>query len=242
MKTTTITTLLLATVLASSIFLATVFVVPAAGAKPNNTGNINKLMGAQTYLLNILGKKSTWNGQPEYDSNRHTMFVPENVPEFLEITGYEDVKIWVNRGSIFAVTDPNAFDDSECALQMGFGKYEVYFVALGKPGMTAKLDGWTWNASANDGAGEYLFKVGEVTVTHKKKPVWESGHDIFYVSEEEAATILTELEVAWPWPGEEAWIFDFIDWLARFTEYEYLYLWKLVSGCKHIQIRFYKVG
>ena len=224
--------------------------IPVQG-KGNN--NPNKLWGAQTYLLNILGKKSDWNGDPSYEStDRHTMFVPEDVDEWMQLSPYfehqpYDPKIWVNQGSEFAVMDPNMFDDGECNLTIGAGRYEVYFVALGKPGSTATLEGWIYNVTAN----EYLLKVGEVSVSHNKKPNWQSGTGMFYISESEAGPLLAALGMTWaellaalgyPPDATQIWIFDLINWLATQTGYEYAYLWKLVGGCKHIQIRFYKVG
>lgn len=222
---------MLSALLLAIVVSTLIFAIPVQ-ARPNNA-NPNKLEGAQTYLLNMLGKKSDWGGQPAYDSERRTMFVPEDVEAFLALSGYDDVKIWVEQGSDFAVTDPNAFDDGECSLTIGPGKYEVYFVALGKPkAEEAILEGWVYNATADD----YLLYVGEVRVKHSKKPVWMSGHDIFWVSPTEAAAIGVVIT-------EEMWIFDFLDLLAAlYPDTEYLYLWKLVSSCKHIQVRFYKIG
>lgn len=198
-------------------------------AQGNN--NPNKQWGAPTYLLNMLGKKSDYNGQPEYDASRRTMFVPEDVADWEALSGYPSATIWVTRGDEFAVTDPNMFDDGQCSLTMGPGKYEVYFVALGKPGKTATLEGWVYNATSN----EYLLKIGDVTVKHSKRPDWKSGHDMFYVSVEEAASIGVTIT-------EETWIFDFIDLLeSLYPGTSYLYLWNLVGGCKHIQVRFYQV-
>lgn len=200
-----------------------------AFASGNN--NPNKLWGAPSYLLNILGKKSDFNGQPAYDPSRRSMFVPENVTEWESLSGYPKATIWVNQATEFAVTDPNMFDDGHSNLTMGAGKYEVYFVALGKPGMTAKLEGWIYNATGN----EYLMKIGDVTVTHNKRPNWQSGHDMFYVSVEEAASIGVTIT-------EEMWVFDFLNLLS--TQYPgtaYLYLWNLVGGAKHIQVRFYQI-
>jgi hypothetical protein len=237
---------LLLTLVASSVVLS----VPVL-AKPNgNNGNNNpnKLWGAPTYVLNILGKKSDFSGTPAYDSERRTMFVPEDVSTFNPTYSNEpyDPKIWVERGSEFAVLDPNMFDDGECKLQLGPGKYRVYFVALGKPGMTAELEGWIYNVTAH----EYLLYLGEVQVTHSKKPNWESGWDMMTVSEAEAAGILAALGISWadllvalgyPPGATEIWVFDFIEWLKTVTGYDYAYLWKLVSGCKHIQVRFYEI-
>ena len=218
------------TMLLALIVSMPLFAIPAV-AQGNN--NPNKLLGAQTYLLNILGKKFDWNGDPDYDSERRTMFVPENVAEWKSVSGYPNATVWVTQGVAFAVTDPNMFDDGHCNLTIGPGKYEVYFVALGKPGADPTiLEGWIYNATAN----EYLLKVGDVTVKHSRRPDWKSGHDMFYVSVEEAAKIGVTIT-------QEMWIFDFLDLLETlYPGTEYLYLWKLVSGCKHIQVRFYKVG
>lgn len=193
----------------------------------------NKLFRAQTYVLNILGKKSDYNGDPSYEStDRHTMFVPESVTEFLALKGFADCKIWVTQGSDFGVEDPNMFDDGQCNLTIGPGKYEVYFVALGKPGSTATLEGWIYNVTAN----EYLLYMGSVSVSHNKRPDWQSGHSMFYVSVSEAASIGVTIP-------DEMWIFDFLNLLETlYPGTNYLYLWKLLSGCKHIQVRFYKVG
>jgi len=201
-----------------------------AFAQGNN--NPNKLWGAPTYLLNILGKKSDFNGQPDYDASRRSMFVPEDVAAWESSTGYTKATIWVTQGAEFAVDDPNMFDDGNCNLTMGPGKYEVYFVALGKPGETTTLEGWIYNATDNT----YLLKIGDVTVSHNKRPNWESGHDMFYVSVEEAASIGVTIQ-------NEMWIFDFLNLLeSLYPETSYLYLWNLIGGSKHIQVRFYKVA
>jgi hypothetical protein len=237
-------------VLGIAILFAFGLVLPAlaysASAQPNN--NPNKLWGAPTFVLNILGKKSDYKGNPSYEStDRHTMFVPENVEEFLEITGFPDAKIWVSQNTEFAVNDPNMFDDGQCNLTLASGKYAVYFAALGKQNMEANLEGWIYNASA----AEYLLYVGSVTVKHSKQPVWVSGEDMMTVSEAEAGAVLDALGITWadllallgyPSDATEIWIFDFVDFLGTQTGYEYLYLWKLVSGCKHIQVRFFKMS
>jgi len=58
-------------------------------------------------------------------------------------SGYSAATIWVNQGSEFAVDDPNMFEDGECSLTIGAGKYAVYFVALGMP---------TWRPLWKDGS------------------------------------------------------------------------------------------
>lgn len=218
----------------STIALALVAITALSVALPvfsAGNNNPNKLWGAPSYLLNILGKKSDFNGQPDYDASRRSMFVPEDVAAWETLSGYTNATIWVNNGSEFAVGDPNMFDDGHCNLTIGPGKYEVYFVALGKPGMTATLEGWIYNATSN----EYLLKIGDVTVKHNKRPDWQSGHDMFYVSIAEAASIGVTI-------AEEMWIFDFLNQLETlYPGTAYLYLWNLVGGAKHIQVRFYQV-
>lgn len=242
--------------LLNMLLLALVLAAPFAVPVLAGNNNPNKLHGAQTYLLNMLGKKSDWNGSPSYDSNRRTMFVPENVTEFLELNpafsdpdldGEDGVNIWVDKGAEFAVTDPNAFDDGHCNLTVGPGYYRVYFVALGKPGNEARLKGWIYNKTAH----EYLLFIGDVKVKKGGQPVWKNGTDMFFVSETEAAALLAGLGLGWgnvtddiPFVTDQGvWVFDFIAWLAEhdLTMSEYLYLWKLVSSCKHIQVRFYKI-
>lgn len=216
--------------IALALCIVTILTValPAFSAGNNNP---NKLWGAPTYLLNILGKKSDFNGQPDYDASRRTMFVPEDVAGWELASGYPNATIWVTQGAEFAVNDPNMFDDGHCNLTMGPGRYEVYFIALGKPGQTATLEGWVYNATAN----EYLLKIGEVSVTHNKRPDWQSGHNMFYVSVQEAASIGVTI-------SEEMWIFDFLNLLETlYPGTNYLYLWNLVGGVKHIQVRFYKM-
>ncbi len=225
-KILTIAALTLAAIALSSIALTTF-------AGGNN--NPNKLWGAPSYVLNILGKKDDYNGVPDYDSSRHTMFVPENVSAWEEASGYTNATIWVNQGAEFAVADPNIFDDGHCNLTLAPGKYEVYFVALGKPGMTATLEGWIYNATDNT----YLLNLGSVTVTHSKKPNWQDGHSMFYVTAAEA----TSLGVTLPEGTTEMWIFDFLNYLSTaYPGTSYLYLWNLIGGAKHIQVRFYQVG
>ncbi len=207
----------------------------SAAATPVLSGgnnNPNKLWGAPSYLLNILGKKADYNGNPDYDASRRTMFVPEDVAAWETLSGYPNATIWVSQTTEFAVTDPNMFDDGHCNLTMGPGKYEVYFVALGKPGMSSTLEGWIYNATSN----EYLLKIGDVTVMHNKRPNWQSGHDMFYVSVAEAASIGVNIT-------QEMWIFDFLNYLqTTYPGTTYLYLWNLIGGSRHIQVRFYQVG
>ncbi len=216
------------------VAIAMTLLAVSAAAIPvlsQGNNNPNKLWGAPSYVLNILGKKADYNGAPDYDSSRRSMFVPEDIAAWENVSGYPNATVWVNQAEEFAVSDPNMFDDGHCNLTIGAGKYEVYFVALGKPGMNSTIEGWIYNATSN----EYMLKIGDVTVSHNKRPNWQSGHDMFYVSIEEAAGINVTIT-------EEMWIFDFLNLLATtYPGTSYLYLWNLIGGSKHIQVRFYQV-
>ncbi len=223
---------LIATLALAAITLASI-ALPAFAAGNNMP---NKLLGAPSYVLNILGKKSDYNGNPSYDSSRHTMFVPEDVAAWEEATGYTHATIWVNQSdSGFAVNDPNMFDDGQANFTLGPGKYQVFFVGLGKPGMSADLTGWIYNATDNT----YLLNLGTITLKHSGQPDWQDGTRLFYVTAAEAAAIGVTL----PAGVTQMWIFDFLNYLSGlYPGTSYLYLWDLVGGLKHIQVRFYLVG
>ena len=77
--------------------------------------NPNKLYGAPSYVLNLVGKKNSWSGGGSYDNpDRHTMFLPQ--------TTTENVTVWMSQGTDFAVLDGNAFDDGNLSFQLGAGK------------------------------------------------------------------------------------------------------------------------
>jgi hypothetical protein len=209
-----------------------------AMADPNL--NPNKLYGASSYVLNLIGKKDGWSGGGSYDNpDRHTMFVPETtVPS----TGYladgtpieTNMTMWITQGEEFAVLDGNAFDaDEDVDLQLGPGKYAVFVVALGKPGGGANIKGWVYNATDNT----YLFMTGLVSVpSHNKKPVWIDATGLLFVSDAEDPYDLVT--------GNDVWIFDYLTMLeAAKVGGDYLYLWDLdINGCRHLQVRFYKIG
>ena len=77
--------------------------------------NPNKLYGAPSYVLNMIGKKDGWSGGGSYDNpDRHTMFLPQ--------TTAENVTVWMSQGTEFAALDGNAFDDGNLSFQLGAGK------------------------------------------------------------------------------------------------------------------------
>jgi hypothetical protein len=114
------------------------------------------------YNLNIIGKKSDWNGGGSYDNpDRHTMFVPENTDDYLTPNGLPGITIWMTQGPEFAVIDGNAFDDGEAAFELGPGTYKVYIVAKAKPGGYTDITGWVY-AEDIDG-GYYYLNIGSRT-------------------------------------------------------------------------------
>ena len=188
--------------------------------------NPNKLYGAPSYVLNLVGKKDGWSGGGSYDNpERHTMFLPQ--------TTAENVTVWMTQGteSDFSVLDGNAFDDGSLSLELAAGKYAVFIVALGKPGGGAGIEGWIYNATDNT----YLLLVGSVTVQgHSKTPRWENATGLFWVSPNED-----------PFLGvtQDTWVFDYMNMLsAANVGTEYLYLWQLDNNNnKLLQVRFYKI-
>jgi hypothetical protein len=118
--------------------------------------NPNKLYGAPSYVLNLIGKKDGWSGGGTYDNpDRHTMFLPQ--------TTAQNVTVWMSQGTStdFSVLDGNAFDDGNLSLQLAAGKYAVFIVALGKPGGSVNVPG------------------------HSKTPRWTNATGLFWVSANE---------------------------------------------------------
>jgi len=187
--------------------------------------NPNKLYGAPSFVLNLIGKKPGWSGGGDYDNpDRHTMFLPEST---------NNVTIWMMQGDDWAVLDGNAFDaDGDLNFQLAPGKYAVYLVALGKPGGGGSVRGWIYNATDNT----YLLNIGSVRFSgHKGKPQWTNATDLFWVSAAEDPYDLV---------SDETWVFDYLNLLEAYAPAgDYLYLWDLTNnGNKLIQVRFYKIG
>jgi len=83
-----------------------------------------------------------------------------------------------------------------------------------------------------------LLKIGGVTAKHSRQPVWESGYDMFWVSSAEAASI----GVLLPEGVTGMWVFVFLSCLSTMCPgTDYLYLWNLIGGAKHIQVRFFEL-
>jgi hypothetical protein len=220
-------TILSASALALVILAMSAIAIPVFAAP---TLNPNKLYGAPSYVLNLIGKKDGWSGGGTYDNpDRHTMFLPQ--------TTADDLTVWMSQGPEFAVIDGNAFDDGSLSLQLGAGKYAVFIVALGKPGNGANIEGWIYNATDNT----YLLLVGTINVQgHSKTPRWENATDLFWVSPSEDQTLgLNALGIT-----EETWVFDYMQGLSTaYVGTNYLYLWQLDNNNnKLLQVRFYQIG
>lgn len=225
------------------VLQAAVFPVQAGG---NN--NPNKFHGPPTYVLNILGKKSDWKGNGDYDNpDRHTMFIPEETP------GY-NVTMHVSDGPEFAVLDGNAFDDGEVALQLKKGRYYIYIVALAKPGGNAKI--WAKAGLTLDGDGNLLIPLMLDYLQVKRikgQPYWENATGMFYVDWDDVVSIVFAGDTPTPeqlqdladalgiLQGQPVWIFDFLHYMTELPDYDdYFYFWEINNqGCKHLQVRFY---
>jgi hypothetical protein len=235
----------LLTLLASMTFALSV------QAQSNN--NPNKIHGSPVFVLNILGKKSDWNGQGDYNNpDRHTIFVPENTSEWYEQYGISpgtygnlsadgSILLWITSGSEFAVIDGSAFDDGNASLQIEKGKYFVYLAALARPGGNTILDGWYY-----DNEGNACYQLGGIKNIPRSKgqPVWVNSTDLFYITWDQLIALgYTELQLTEDFGlevGQSIWIFDFLQILEEtYGDTDY-YFWKVDNnGNKHIQLRFY---
>jgi hypothetical protein len=245
------------TKIGSSLVLLTLIVTMtfAVSVSAQGNNNPNKLHGSPVYVLNILGKKSDWNGGGEYDNpDRHTIFVPENTAEWYEETGITpgdygnltadgSILLWMTSGPEFAVLDGNAFDDGNASLQIENGKYYVYVAALAKPGGDSLLDGWYY-----DKEGAACYRLGEIKRIPREKgqPVWVCTTDLFYITWDQLLALDYTPEELVAYFGDDQfeqsiWIFDFLQFLEdTYGDTDY-YFWKLDNnGNKHIQLRFYK--
>jgi len=195
------------------------------------------------YNLNLVGKKADWNGNGGYDNpDRHTMFVPEDttgLPQF-DVGSYSfyGIKISMTQGSEFAVLDGNAFDDGECAFQLGLGTYRVFIVAKAKPGSDpdgyyTDITGWVYCKDTE----EYLFDIGKIKVGRKESNKFVEITGLFYVSDKEETAGGLDLI---PSGGADVWVFTYLSnlTLAGYTDAEYF--WQYDNhGNKLVKVRFY---
>jgi len=216
-------------------------------AQGNN--NPNKIHGSPAYVLNIIGKKSGWKPQGDFDNpDRHTIFVPENTIEwggnpgtYGNLTADNTILLWMTTGPEFAVLDGNAFDDGNASLQIENGRYYVYVVALAKPGGSSTLKGWYYD---NEGNACYLLGEVKRIARNKGQPTWVNTTDLFYITWEQMLALGWSVDQLTSYFGLEqvgkpVWIFDFLKFLETMYDTDY-YFWQLDNqGNKHIQVRFY---
>lgn len=237
---------------AVGIMLLAAMIAAVSADPPEGKGKGNGIdLTGEHYNLNIIGKKSDWNGGGSYDNpDRHTMFVPEdtkakdeNGDYIFSYTTPDDVVhegaigIGFTRGDDFAVKDGNAFDDGWCHFQVGGKTYKVFICCKAKPGYTSDIGAWVY---AEDDTGNwYYMDVGEIQVKGRK---FIECTDLFYVStEEDDFGILTE----------DMWVFDYLDYVSEYDFSEdpnysdivdAMYFWDLQNnGNKLIKLRFYPV-
>jgi len=227
-------------ILLALVTLISVSAITVAARSPNKT------LGPPSYVLNILGKKSGWEPEGGFDNpDRHTILVPEDASgsdpgTYGNLSAAGSVLIWMTGGPEFAVLDGNACDDGNASLQVENGRWNVYVVALGKPGGEGTLKGWYY-----DDEGNACYLLGTVKNLRRSKgvPVWMDATDIFYITWAQ----LTALGFTDDWllehgfvVGEPVWIFDFLKFLYDVYGDTDYYFWQLTNqGLKHIQVRFY---
>ncbi len=241
--------LIVAIVVLGLIVTGCIPVVPTLDEKGNNgngNGNGNGIdLTGYHYNLNLIGKKANWSGGGNYEGNRHTMFVPQFTGDSTFDVGsysFDGIKISMTQGAEFAVLDGNAFDDGECAFQLGLGTYRVFIVAKAKPhpdsedpdGYYTNITGWVYCQALN----EYLLDIGKIKVSKKLSKKFEEITDLFYVSntEEEAGGLDLIL------PGDpDVWVFDYLNLLTTLDDYQNAeYFWQYQNfGNKLVKVRFY---
>ena len=190
------------------------------------------------YNLNLIGKKVDWNGGGSFDNpNRHTMFVPEDTSDFgmwipQKVHGVivdvwvPGLTIWMTQGvegDEFEVIDGTAFGEvnASCSFQLAPGYYQVVIAAKGKPNKITDITSYGWYYD-EDLLDYYYRNLGNVKVSHNKKPVWKDVTDLFMI--------------------DDLWIFDYINSLMLDPEVkDKAYFWQLVNGGKLIQVRFYPI-
>jgi hypothetical protein len=157
------------------------------------------------------------------DSVGHTLFV--------KLNGKTKITMTQDPDGGFKVTDRNGLD-GKATFNIASGHYNVYAVALGKPG------GWT-NISAHgnftdEKTGSKMMLLGYVKLTRESgKPQSVNINELFYVD----VTLCTGVDddgncIEWV-VYEDYWVFDIDELLEYYWDYDN-------HGLRLLQTRFYE--
>ena len=201
-----------------ALVVAGLFLTSAVFAFGGNNKDGFKVNG-EHYNLNIIGKERH---ADVGDSSGHTMFVLENGKTRIYMT--QDLDL-----GEFKVVDRNGLD-GRAEFNIAPGHYNIYAIALGKPGGKVKICA---NANFTDAVeGTKLILLGCVDISReRRKPQSENINELFYV--DVTLTIFDEesgetVEVVY----EDFWVFDIPELLDYYWDYD-------SDGLKLLQVRFY---
>lgn len=186
-------------------------------------------VNGEHYNLNIIGKdKHAEVG----DSSGHTMFV--------KLDGHTKIIMTQNESGVFDVVDRDG-TDGRAEFNIAPGHYNVYAIALGKPGgkgVDRKVN-ITANANFSDLlTGEKIVLLGYVNINRTKgKPTSVNINELFYVDVNvTVCTLFNETsQVCEEWETieyEDFWVFDIPELLEYYWGYNN-------EGLKLLQVRFY---
>jgi hypothetical protein len=194
---------------------------------------VGKGLSGPHFNLNIIGVPKDKLVPSMTDSNRHTIFVPLQSGDDIS----RKIKIYYVPGDRFQVLDGNATDDNQATIMVpgiDYGDlcYDVYAIALGKPGGNAIVSA---NCTIDDLIGECTdaLLMGSFTVDRMKgKPKRENISNIF------RATGCIDVDDSGICDSGDTWfanvwIFNLPELLEYFWDYDN-------NGLKLMQIRFYE--
>jgi hypothetical protein len=250
------------------LLVAAAFTVPAVSAvKPvedDKNWNPNMDWGNPAFVLNLVGKKDSYNGNDFIDTSRHTIMVPLECDSHaiklkpnnfvwngtgweIGITELPGVEILMTQdGGDFRVTDGNAMDNFS-SFNLAPGEYKVYIAVKAKDPKYAdavtELTGWIYGNYTNEDdliydTGYYYYFLGTVKEL-RKSDGWTSVTDLFYVT--------PDIPEPYPAPDNDMWVFDYLNYIDNVFEDGLFwddvgYFWEFDNhGNKLIQVRFYAV-
>ena len=213
------------------------------------------------YNLNIIGKKSDWNAQGNFDNpDRHTMFVPEDMVDY-NLTAdtpcytpmgtptwapsdadYNDprddfpgITIWMTQDDEFAVLDGNAFDDCKLEFQLAPGRYEVWIVAKAKPPKPGTLEEDEYYTDITGWVRYYDIEDTKIEYVMCKLGTLNVKKKLGW----QDATDLFYFDTEY---GDDMWVFTYLGLLEEDLRYEEAaYFWQYDNhGNKLVKVRFYE--